>query len=79
MLGMRDRADAMDSLLEEGVLNDPLDKRSKTDKELAALRDGHAVDAQLAQLKADMGVAPGLAAPGETTALPSPSGKSGSD
>ncbi len=63
MLGMRDKADAMDSLLEQGLLNDPLDKRSHTDKELAALRDAHIVDAQLDQLKADMATGGALPAP----------------
>jgi phage shock protein A len=54
MLGMRDKADAMDALVEQGVLSDPLDKRSRTDKELADLRDAHIVDDQLAMLKAQM-------------------------
>ncbi len=54
MLGMRDKADAMDALVEQGVLSDPLDKRSRTDKELADLRDAHVVDDQLAMLKAQM-------------------------
>lgn len=69
MLTMRDKADAMDSLIEQGVISDPLDKRSSTDKELAALRDAHAVDSQLEQLKSQMGLLPALAAPvdSETT------------
>ena len=54
MLGMRDKADAMDALVEQGVIGDPLDKRSRTDKELADLRDAHVVDDQLAMLKAQM-------------------------
>jgi phage shock protein A len=69
MLGMRDKADAMDSLMQQGLLNDPLDKRSRTDKELADLRDAHMVDAQLEALKASMGGA--LEGP-ETAALPAP-------
>ena len=72
MLGMRDKADAMDSLMQQGLLNDPLDKRSASDKELAALRDAHVVDAELARLKADMGVTPALEGPGEAAALPPP-------
>ena len=74
MLGMRDKADAMDSLIEQGVLNDPLDKRSRTDKELAALRDGHMVDAQLEQLKAEI-AGGSLAGPSNSPALPSPGAK----
>ena len=68
MLGMRDKADAMGGLIEQGVFSDPLDKRSCADKELGALRDSHVVDSQLDQLKAEMGliiepVTPRLAAP----------------
>jgi phage shock protein A len=54
MLGMRDKADAMDGLIQQGILNDPLDNRSGTEKELAALRDAHAVDDDLALLKAQL-------------------------
>jgi len=70
MLGMRDKADAMGSLMDQGLLNDPLDKRSRTDKELADLRDAHMVDAQLEQLKAEIsgGALPAPAA----GALPKP-------
>jgi phage shock protein A len=75
MVGMRDKADAMDSLMQDGMLNDPLDKRSRTDKELADLRDAHVVDAQLEQLKAQIagGALPG---PAEAPALPKPEGSS---
>jgi phage shock protein A len=72
MLGMRDKADAMDSLVERGLLNDPLDKRSRTDKELADLRDTHIVDTQLDQLKAEM-ASQALPAPSAAPQLPSPS------
>ena len=74
MLGMRDKADAMDSLMEQGLLNDPLDKRSRTDKEMAALRDAHFVDAQLEQLKAEISGGP-LGGPAATPALPHPDAK----
>jgi phage shock protein A len=70
MLGMRDKADAMDSLMQQGLLSDPLDKRSRTEKELADLRDTHIVDSQLDQLKAEM--AKSLPGGSETAALPSP-------
>lgn len=71
MLGMRDKADAMDSLMQQGLLNDPLDKRSRTDKELADLRDTHMVDAQLEQLKAAL-ANPAVEGPGEAAQLPAP-------
>ncbi len=54
MLSARDKADAMDSMIEQGLIGDPLDRRSREDKELSALRDAHAVDSELAQLKAQM-------------------------
>lgn len=73
MLGMRDKADAMDSLMQQGLLNDPLDKRSRTDRELADLRDNHLVDAQLEQLKASM--ASGIEGPTDLAALPAPEDK----
>ena len=63
MLGMRDKADAMDALMQQGVINDPLDNRSRTDKELAALRDAHAVDSELEALKQQMGLAAPPSAP----------------
>ncbi|HZZ68606.1 MAG TPA: PspA/IM30 family protein [Phenylobacterium sp.] len=66
MLGMRDKADAMDSLMQQGLLNDPTDNRSATQKELADLRDTHLVDAQLEQLKADLKATPALSAPAAT-------------
>ncbi|MGH6956423.1 MAG: PspA/IM30 family protein [Caulobacteraceae bacterium] len=72
MLGARDKADAMDSLMEQGLLSDPTDKRSQADKELAGLRDAHIVDAQLEQLKAEMGSA-SLPKPADAPQLPSPS------
>ena len=76
MLGMRDKADAMDSLMEQGLLNDPLDKRSHADKELADLRDAHYVDAQLEQLKAEISGG-ALPAPGAAPALPEPDPEAG--
>lgn len=65
MLSMRDRADAMDSLMQQGLLTDPTDKRSATERELAQLRDGHALEQQLAQLKAEV-----LAPPASQLAIP---------
>ena len=72
MLGMRDKADAMDSLVEQGTLHDPLDNRSRTDKELADLRDTHVVDSQLAQLKAELAGGGALGGPSAPAALPAP-------
>jgi phage shock protein A len=54
MLSVQDKAAAMDSMIEQGLIRDPLDNRSREERELSALRDGHAVDDQLAQLKAQM-------------------------
>jgi phage shock protein A len=71
MLGMRDKADAMDTLMQQGLLGDPTDKRSRTDKELADLRDAHVVEDQLAQLKASM-TAHEIEGPSATPALPAP-------
>jgi len=51
---MQARADAMDGLLESGVLSDPLDKTSPLEKELAGLRSTSAVDSDLERLKAEM-------------------------
>jgi phage shock protein A len=53
--GMQAKADAMEGLIEQGVLTDPLDNRSSTEKELTALRASSAVDAELEKLKAEMG------------------------
>ncbi|MGH7097170.1 MAG: PspA/IM30 family protein [Stellaceae bacterium] len=53
--GMRAKADAMDSLLDSGVLTDPLDHKTRSEKELDALRVGSAIDADLSRLKAEIG------------------------
>jgi hypothetical protein len=45
--GMRGRADAMDSLIQSGVLVDPLDNRPKEEREIDALRVGSAIDSDL--------------------------------
>jgi phage shock protein A len=73
MLSARDKADAMDSMIEQGLIGDPLDPRSRDEKELAALRDNHAVDSELAQLKAQM-AQESLPAP-DPRGLPSPTEK----
>jgi phage shock protein A len=52
--GMRAKADAMDGLIEAGVLVDPLDNRPKQERELAALRVGSAIDSDLEKLKAEL-------------------------
>ena len=54
MNSTRDKADAMDSVIERGLIDDPLDRRSRTEKEPASLRHNHAVETELAQLKAQM-------------------------
>ena len=54
MLSVQDKAAALDSMIEQGLIRDPLDNRSREERELSALRDGHVVEDQLAQLKAQM-------------------------
>lgn len=55
MLSAQDKAAAMDSMIQQGLISDPLDNRSREARELGALRDAHAVDDQLAALKAQLG------------------------
>jgi phage shock protein A len=55
--GAQAKADAMDGLLKAGVLHDPLDRRSSSEKELDAIRSDSAIDAELAKLKAELGKA----------------------
>jgi phage shock protein A len=56
MLAMRDKADAMDGMIQQGLLSDPLDKRDATTREIAQLRSAHAVDDDLALLKQQLGL-----------------------
>ena len=49
--GMRDKADALEGLVTSGVLEDPLDTRSSSQKELANLRATNAVDAEMQRLR----------------------------
>ncbi|CDQ10190.1 Phage shock protein A, PspA [Acidithiobacillus ferrivorans] len=51
---MAAKAVAMDGLMESGALNDPLDNRSQTEKELDNVRVTNGVDDDLARLKAEM-------------------------
>jgi phage shock protein A len=53
--GMRAKADAMEGLIESGVLTDPLDSKTKSERELDALRVGSAIDNDLEKLKAELG------------------------
>ncbi len=48
------KAEAMESLMDSGAIDDPLDHRSHTDKEMAQLRAQSGVDDDLARLKAEM-------------------------
>lgn len=48
------RANAIDALSEEGVLDDPLDKRDKTTRELDKLRKHAAVDDELERMKQEL-------------------------
>jgi len=52
--GMRDKADALEGLVRSGVLEDPLDTRSGSQKDLAALRATNAVDAEMARLRGEV-------------------------
>ena len=51
---MEAKAAAMDSLMESGALNDPLDSRSQTEKALDDVRATSGVDDELARLKVEM-------------------------
>jgi phage shock protein A len=53
--GAQAKADAMDGLLKAGILNDPLDHRSSSEKELDTLRSNTAIDAELEKLRAELG------------------------
>ena len=72
MLGMRDKADAMDAMITQGLLEDPLDKRTRDQKEIADLRESHAVEDDLEMLKAHLQVG----GPAATPALEGPAEKS---
>jgi phage shock protein A len=52
--GMQAKADALEGLMQSGVLSDPLDASTATQKELNSLRSANAVDAELEKLKAEM-------------------------
>jgi phage shock protein A len=52
--GIQARADALEGMLEAGVLTDPLDSRSATDRELDQLRSTSAVDADLERLRQEI-------------------------
>lgn len=52
--GMQAKADAMDGLMQAGVLTDPLSSETSVEKELNALRSVGAVDAELERMKSEM-------------------------
>jgi phage shock protein A len=52
--GMQAKADALDGLMQSGVLSDALDNSTAAQKELNALRSTQAVDAELEKLKSEM-------------------------
>ncbi len=64
---MESKATAMDGLIESGALNDPLDHRSHTDKEMDQVRASSGVDDDLARLKAEMAKEKSGAAAGDGT------------
>jgi phage shock protein A len=49
------KASALDAMLANGTLSDPLDHRSQAEKDIDALRKGSSVDDDLAAMKAAMG------------------------
>ncbi len=51
---MQARADAMEALTDAGVLEDPADGRTKTERDLEALRASTGVDADLQRLKGEL-------------------------
>ncbi len=52
---MRNKADALEGLMASGVLADPLDGRSTTQKELGQMKSDNAIDSDLERLKAEIG------------------------
>jgi len=64
--GMQAKADAMEGLIQAGVLSDPLSHESSLDKELHALRSVSAVDSDLERLKLE------LAGPSDVRSLAAP-------
>jgi phage shock protein A len=52
--GMQAKADALDGLMQSGVLSDPLDNSTAAQKELNSLRSTQAIDAELEKLKSEM-------------------------
>ena len=63
---MESKASALDGLMESGALNDPLDSRSQTEKELDKVRATSGVDDDLAKLKAEMAKDKGTSGSGIT-------------
>ena len=51
---MISKAEAMESLSQSGVLQDPLDNRTQAERELESLRSNASVDAELEKLKQEM-------------------------
>ncbi len=68
---MTAKAAALDSMMQEGTLSDPLDPTTPLQKEIAALKQQTSVDDELAALKAQMGQTSGTApAPAATPEAP---------
>jgi len=63
---MESKASALGGLMESGALNDPLDSRSQTEKELDKVRATSGVDDDLAKLKAEMAKDKGTSGSGIT-------------
>ncbi len=52
--GAQAKADALEGLMQSGVLSDPLDRSTSAEKELNALRSATAIDSELEKLKAEI-------------------------
>ena len=65
---MRDRADAMDGLIQAGLLQDPTERGDSSTRQIAALRDTQAIEDELASMKARLQ----LDAPAPRPGLPAP-------
>jgi phage shock protein A len=60
---MAAKAEAMERMMEDGTIHDPLDHRSHSEHDIAKLRDQSDIEDQLAKLRAEMGSTGGEAGP----------------
>ncbi|MDD2859708.1 MAG: PspA/IM30 family protein [Acidiphilium sp.] len=60
---MSAKAEAMERMMNDGTIHDPLDHRSQSEHEIEKLHDTSEIDDQLAKLRAEMGQSTPAAAP----------------